>query len=80
MEINQLEQIKNLMKNIIRNVKDKIKSVPIQIKILVIILFIIVIALIIISIIKVEESKQKYEIYNGVIFSSNFDSHVIIPS
>ena len=65
MEINQLEQIKNLMKNIIRNVKDKIKSVPIQIKILVIILFIIVIALIIISIIKVEESKQKYEIYNG---------------
>ena len=27
-----------------------------------------------------ETLKQLYEIYNGVIFSSNFDSHVIIPS
>ena len=62
MKTNQLEKISNLIKN----VKQIVKSIPIRIKIVAVILLIILIAIaVIVSIIRVEESKQKYEIYDG---------------
>ena len=59
---------KNNLKNInnsIKHIKHIINSIPVEIKIFSIIILIVIIALIIISIIVVEESKQKYEIYDG---------------
>ena len=53
------------MNNLIKNVVNAIKSIPFGIKILSIVILIIMIVLIIISIIIVEESKQKYELYDG---------------
>ena len=62
METNQYEKIRNLIKN----VKATIKSIPIQIKIFfTILLVIMIVVLTSIVIIRIEESKQKYEIYDG---------------
>lgn len=62
MKMNQLEKISNLIKN----VKQTASSIPPRIKIVAaIIILIIVIAIIVFAIIRVEESKQKYELYDG---------------
>ena len=66
--MNRFEKVKNIINNLIKNVKNIIKSMPIKIKILSAIILIILIALIsiaIIRVIRIEESKQKYEIYDG---------------
>ena len=62
MKMNQLEKISNLIKN----VKQIASSIPPRIKkVAAIIILIIVIAIIVFAIIRVEESKQKYELYDG---------------
>ncbi len=61
MKTNQYEKINDF----INNAKNFIKSIPIQIKILSVIMLIILVTVISILIIKVEEGKQKYEMYDG---------------
>ena len=52
--------------NIINNLIKIIKAIPTKIKILIVaIILIIIIAIIIVSVIIEEQSKQKYELYNG---------------
>ena len=60
----------NKINNLIKNVKKVINSIPLRVKIVAIIALIVIIAITAtIVIIKIEESKQKYEIYDG----SNLD-------
>ena len=61
MKTNQYEKINDF----IQNVKKIITSIPIQAKILAISVIIIIIALIVVVFIREDESKQKYEIYDG---------------
>ena len=61
MKNNKFEKINNLIKK----VKRGIKSIPIRIKVSFVIILIIIIALISVSILIVDESKQKYEMYDG---------------
>lgn len=61
MKTNQYEKINDF----IQNVKNVITSIPIQTKILAISVIIIIIALIVVVLIREDESKQKYEIYDG---------------
>ena len=66
MKLSNIEKINNLIKKI----KQVIKSIPIQIKITALILLLILIGIIFVaSIIRIEENKQKYEVYIG----SNLD-------
>ena len=59
------------LNNFIKNVKYIVKSVPMEIKILSAIILIIIIALVSISIVIKEESKQKYEVYDGENLDEN---------
>ena len=59
------------LNNLIKNVKYIVKSVPMEIKILSAIILIIIIALVSISIVIKEESKQKYEVYDGENLDEN---------
>ena len=61
MKNNKFEKINNLIKK----VKREIKYIPIRIKISFVMILIIIIALISVSIFIVDESQQKYEIYEG---------------
>ena len=64
MKTNRYEKINNFMKNL----KYALKSMPIKIKIIALIILVILVALISIAIIRairIDESKQKYEVYDG---------------
>ena len=55
----------HMNQNIFIKLKNFVKSIPIKLKIFYIIIFLMIISIISISIILLEESKQKYEIYDG---------------
>ena len=66
--MNVFEKIKNVINNLIKRISCIVKSMPTKIKIILAIIIIILIVLISILIIRtiiIEESKQKYEIYDG---------------
>ena len=68
MKTNKFKKIYNIISNLIKNIKRLIKDIPTKIKIICVIIIIVLIS---ISIIISEESKQKYEIYDGTNLNEN---------